>query len=355
MSDEPFRWATGEDVFTQSVIDLRPAELLKHHADLANLYRNPNRTMSLYMQEFMMGGQERCSTDGFAPVGMFYPIVPDRARPEQITLQQGELMAKVIGHDLQQSITYQVTEEMVDIMRAVHDRTVKDVTVLQEAEMPCDAGFAWFDLAWPIIDRLGQPYYIRAVSWKYLQVIKQFPCARFTLWVHPENDPADIRAASEYISQGLLSMVHTAAVPFGVQLEVPPQDRGESYLGMVSVLWMFLQMEITSTAQPKIKNHYRKQALKSLKHDTVNVVMLRRIKHVTETADAQPVDWSCRWVVQGHYRHQAAPEHAHHAVPVGDDKHCAVCGGSTEYVRPYLKGPDGKPIRVSNSIMRLAR
>lgn len=342
-----------------SVITRTAAGVLSYQAALTRKMLDPGYMLADYFQIFMDDAVKR-EKGHQGSVSMFYPVVP---RGGHVTHDHGEQLAKIVGADLQVATTYQVTGEITGIMRAMWTRSVADVVSVDEAEMPCEAGFAWFDDGWEIIDQAGGSYLIRAISWRYVELRGDLagvrgwhPAARFTLWVHPDDDPPEIQPESRRITGGNLAMIHTAVVPFGVELARPDGDCGESFLGVVSLLWMFLGMEITTTAKAKVQNHYRKQALKTLKNGDVNVILLRRVRHVTESEPGgPPVDWTCRWIVHGHHRHHVAPDKPHHAVPAGADKHCAVCGGPTEYVKPYLKGPDGKPLRIRDTVMRLAR
>jgi len=64
---------------------------------------------------------------------------------------------------------------------------------------------------------------------------------------------------------------------------------------------------------------------------TVRVVELRR----RETVEREPgasaaVEWSCRWIVRGHWRQQWCSASREHR-PV--------------WVTAHVKGPDGKPLR----------
>lgn len=69
-------------------------------------------------------------------------------------------------------------------------------------------------------------------------------------------------------------------------------------------------------------------------HDPeVKVITLRRASSASDRPDAghEPVDWSCRWVVSGHWRQQFYPSTGEHR-PV--------------FVLPYVKGPESKPLKA---------
>jgi hypothetical protein len=62
----------------------------------------------------------------------------------------------------------------------------------------------------------------------------------------------------------------------------------------------------------------------------VSVVVLRKRDKAEVAGDPHPVDWSCQWLVRGHWRRQYYPR---------TDRH------ETIWIAPYRKGPEDKPLR----------
>jgi hypothetical protein len=98
--------------------------------------------------------------------------------------------------------------------------------------------------------------------------------------------------------------------------------------------WMDQQILVDTPGH--VERHRRKQLARESKvRPEVRVIELRRTKqaHRSEPGgDALPVNWSCQWVVDGHWRHQP-------------------CGpGRTDrrliYITPYVKGPEGLPMKT---------
>lgn len=352
-----------------SLIPATPGQVLEYHADLTAQHKNPNRNLVGYTHNFMT---DVCRKDPSEMSGLFYPVLSDNIR--EVTHKHADRMARQLGRDLEDAVTYQVTAEMTDAMRQVQQES-DETEALQQAELPGESGFAWFDKSWPIHDTHGDIYELRGLSWRYLMAntapgkdsrfgdATNWPCARICLWVHTRDDPPDMQKRHSGLI-GRLQLIHTAVIPFGMEFRVPRtvMPDADSFLHVTHILWMFLGMEITAMSHPKIKNYHRKHALKSLKHGEVHVVTLRRVRYITEQEGHHEVDWTCRWVVQGHYRHHSNPNAVpgnavHHAVALHQDNDviCAVCGGQLHWVRPYLKGPDGLPLKVSHTLMKLAR
>lgn len=341
-------------------------DVLEMHADLITRHSRSASPLATWYLERM----EDHWDDPRGP-DMFAPVTQGVRKPSLSTAIQVVLM---IGASLQDAVTYQVTAEMVEVMRATYDKGMKEASRLEEAELPSDRGFVVLDTAWELIDSDGRMFRTRACSWSRVVISDTEtgllrPAVRVTLWSHVDDElidgpisPADYKDMRQHLGQ--LFMVHTAIVPFGLPIIIGTDDPAEvkateAYLWLVHMLWIYLGMEIVTTRQQRVSRPVRRRLLAqgSIRHDTVNVVILRRIAHVTDPAPGshEPVDWSCRWPVQGHYRHLDEHDSPHHAIATGADKHCAVCGSRLAWVRPYLKGPDGKPLKVSRTLMRLAR
>jgi len=97
---------------------------------------------------------------------------------------------------------------------------------------------------------------------------------------------------------------------------------------------VWLEQRILVQSAGPVERHRRKQIARDhavpLPGD-VKVIQLRRAEH-----EAQPqsdrsvlVEWSCRWIVSGHWRNQ----------PVKD-------GRKLIYILPYVKGPADQPLKV---------
>lgn len=350
---------------------LRPGEVLDQHARLTQRFLRPTEGLIDYWQDWMTTTIQK----GAAAASMFYPVI--RRNDRAATPQHAHALCLLVGRDLRDATTYQVTAEMTRAMRELYDRTSPDIDHLELAEVPTPTGFAWLDEPWTIMDLRGDRILIRAVSWSVTTALtngteeqpltpaREWPCARIALWCHNHDDRelgwADDQLADVMASAlGDLTASHLAMAPFGLTFTKPPDaaPSAESFLGLLHMLWMFLGMEITAAPKAQIERAFRRRALRTLRHDEVHVVILRRARHATEPEHAEhhEVDWSCRWIVQGHYRHRERPDHPHRASSIDGGHTCAFCGGELQkWVRPYIKGPDGLPLKMSRTLMKLAR
>lgn len=97
---------------------------------------------------------------------------------------------------------------------------------------------------------------------------------------------------------------------------------------------VWLKQRIVSFASGHIERHRRKQIAREhnapVPHD-VKVVQLRRFEQSERgySSDDKHIEWSCRWIVNGHWRNQ----------PYKDGKKLI-------YIMPFVKGPAHQPLRV---------
>ena len=99
--------------------------------------------------------------------------------------------------------------------------------------------------------------------------------------------------------------------------------------------FVWLEQRICQLSSGHIERHRRKQLMRENKQpiaSDVKVIQLRRVEAASTASakDSDPVEWSCRWVVNGHWRNQAYANGEHKLI----------------YIMPYVKGPDDKPLRV---------
>lgn len=97
----------------------------------------------------------------------------------------------------------------------------------------------------------------------------------------------------------------------------------------------WLRQRVLVTDARPVERHLRRRLVREYQlasEPEVRVVQLRRREHPAPAGVAShDVDWSCRWVVTGHWRHQAYQRGARHDL---------------KWIDPYVKGPDDKPLRM---------
>lgn len=95
----------------------------------------------------------------------------------------------------------------------------------------------------------------------------------------------------------------------------------------------FIQQKLCSRERIPLPRSTRRRAARwQVPSPDINVITLRRRVYPVNRPEGAglPVDWSCRWIVRGHWRDQFYPSRGLH-IPI--------------FIESYIKGPDGKPIK----------
>lgn len=112
-------------------------------------------------------------------------------------------------------------------------------------------------------------------------------------------------------------------------------DHADDEARFIACLWEFLRSKILVERPEPLPRAFRRRATGSLEAvpEFVRSIALRAKEyHYRERQDDQEErDWACRWLVRGHWRQQWYPSLQRHQ-PI--------------FVRPYVKGPEDKPIRM---------
>jgi hypothetical protein len=251
--------------------------------------------------------------------------------------------------------TYQVTAPMCEVAEAMYEQTAQVNGHIEAADLPSETGFLWLDKPFIRRDASGESYGTRAVSWQPQSLRRDGgdpeDGVRITLWADTTLDP-DIRIVAP------LLMVMSVVVPFGADFGGTSGDGVPMPLHYVHAVWMLAGTEVAATDRGEVNRATRKRAVKSIRHDLVTVITLRRGRHDSDReAGHADIDWSCRWIVHGFWRHQwghGTIGHPHGGQP-GPDGLCLACGARITWVRPYVKGPDDRPLKATQTLYRLSR
>jgi len=107
-------------------------------------------------------------------------------------------------------------------------------------------------------------------------------------------------------------------------------------------IFTLMQQTIVVQTPEKPRRHVRRRLKRKdspLHEKMVKIVRLRRVRHrETPKGESQPVDWSHRWVVSGHWRLQPTNQ-----------------GVKRIYIMPFVKGPEDKPLLIKETVHVLDR
>ena len=286
----------------------------------------------------------------------------------------------MVRKDLFTGLTYQVTSEMVEAVDGLYQETRKRVSSLQPAEVPYPHGFVWFDQPPALFDMNGKLTKFRAISWGIQPVeykhgleglLQHGSGMRLAMWSWTGDvDDNWTAAARDYWLQSeessganLLILLHATIMPFGERFGGRAIATVDDFVSWVHALWILMGTEIVATSRPGIRQHVMRRFQESMSAPPeVNVIKLRQVMR-SKDPDAEPlplgpVNWRFRWLVQGHHRHlEEYIDDKHHAIPdpAAGNTRCATCSARITWVRPHLKGPEGKPIRSAEQLYRLQR
>jgi hypothetical protein len=360
---------------------MKPAAVLEKQAELAERYVHPSDLTLKYIKGF---AEHTMYYRGQGNQQMFYPTRPVDDK------DQARLFAQLTGADLLLGATYQVTAKMTDLLQEIFATTVRKMAEREEqdrieaAHLPSERGFIWFDKPVEFRDRRGNMVSMRAFSWGAQTIRDEVAGAygqpveiirdglRLVIW-NCIYDPNDYDFPLHEISRyGDLQIDHVMAIALGEPYPVMPEvkgekGRGDSILHYVVVTWALLQSEVTVQRRPRPDMpRFRRRAGKTLRHSEVTVITLRKAieDDLSRPRGHRRVDWSCRWIVAGFWRHSEEYDteryRSHHRPVVvgrresGQD-HCDVCGARVSWVRSHMKGPSWLPVKESKVVSRLAR
>lgn len=201
---------------------------------------------------------------------------------------------------------------------------------------PTPAGFLWFDrvIGFTAAPVVGAPAAIRALGWQFFRDTdgeRKLAIAVFTpegLAGRPRPYMAMTLSSTESIRDAVERMMQTSfSNELGADLVAAC---GLSTLGACLT---FLEQRILVTTQERAERHARKRLERAgyVHEPLIRVVELRRKQTRSERGgESDPVEWSCQWVVSGHWRQQWYP---------------SLNTNQPVWIMPYVKGPEDAPLK----------
>ena len=120
--------------------------------------------------------------------------------------------------------------------------------------------------------------------------------------------------------------------------------QSQEKLRFVYAVLQFLQQRILVSSRQRLSRAARRHGHdgERAEQDMVGVITLREkvYAHRELGAMVSPPQWASRWTVRGHWRSQWMPK-SHMYAP--------------RFIHPYIKGPDGLPIRHTERLFAVVR
>lgn len=114
-------------------------------------------------------------------------------------------------------------------------------------------------------------------------------------------------------------------------------------MSLFATMLAFLQQRILIPQKflaDRMARHRFERAKQKPPSDEIRYIALRRVERRTGEGDHRDVEWTCQWIVTGHWRNQWYPS-KHYYRP--------------KYIASYLKGPEDKPLRHPGRLFAVVR
>lgn len=221
---------------------------------------------------------------------------------------------------------YFVSHEIAQALLAAA-KSFPDTVTPQHEMFPSRAGFVWFEKMVPVGQRMmidnreAVDMYLQGFFWV---VGKTSMEGVFTA--------AFIEITHDKYNTWEPGSLWTYTVGEQSNILYPADD---SSLVAQKLSWTFIhfihQTILQTTKETPNRGLRRSYEIQNKKWPLVNVVRLRKVKSPSKPTDGEPVDWSCRWIVEGHWRNQAYG-------PGRTERR-------TVFIEAYVKGPEDKPLK----------
>ena len=210
-----------------------------------------------------------------------------------------------------------------------------------EALLPSDLltnhGFVVFPKAFYVTDVNNLQIAWRAMAWDTYDFVwgdegNSRPGIFITMYSHMD-DPDDVgyHPLVHTYARTKWSLVHCAPWSFG--MEIPEDAKAKMSLRQIQCFFRLTMQHITTHQQYRATRGTRRRAQRyKMPEKNVTVIRLRRPKAHRE-GEPTPANYSHRFLVRGHWRNQWFPSL---------DTHRQI------YIHDFIKGPEDKPLRISN-------
>jgi hypothetical protein len=289
---------------------------------------------------------------------------------------------------LRMALAYQISRDMVDVLRISQQQLPADMAMLDKEMLPSEYGFLWFDRSWVSTDINERPTTTRALTWgpasetidswmpgqpsKTRATTAPTKTRGVRINFYGDTDDPDDWYNTEYIGKypeyrliqkemPRLQIDHSMYLPFNAQFyaadDAPPETfdkikakTSNSNLSRVFIALMLLMgQELTSLEEGYVPKTVAKRAMRAQIPGRVTVVTLRRRSSGHRNDDESLVEWRHRWMVRGHWAWRRCGPDLDGAIDYEGGHRRRV------YISPYVKGPENAPLIGTEKVYRLSR
>lgn len=303
--------------------------------------------------------------------------------------KRANLLIDVMEKHAQNAYAYHVNAEMSDlVLHAAH--MLEDDDLVDLSLPPTQIGLVRFDKPLPLRDARGKVMLIHWMSWgpgTYETEDGHYESGILSTGWNDLEDPDEVAVAmfdldseanqkrfeeiglrtrsmqTEHMdmfkaAMGRWSVIGTSMMFPGLALGGEYVQVGEEYAKQIEAegdtpygftntdrylhaLWLLMNQTIVTVEDEDLTGPFKRRAVRKNLPHRVTVIKLRRKAHPSVSNGESHVEWQHRWVTRGHWRWQP-------------------CGtGRNErrriWINSYIKGPDDKPLVVSDKVYSLVR
>ena len=260
------------------------------------------------------------------------------------------LARTIVPQTLHRGDTIYVTSDMLHLIMSAANDLPEDVCFDQHT-MISKTGFVMFEETIVGGDRWGDPMAVDGLMWIVAPVRQKLSQPSeltgevgiiIFFLVNPDN-------MSDHVNQAVTPIMREKGVavpPFVIShfypaidgLKVPNQDTTPGHELVTRICKLFVAMHLIAhqkigqpiQLRPDRALRKRVQRYFDPNERLITVITLRRKSVKKDNEEPGKVEWSRRWAVQGHWRHQYYPKSKTH---------------DWVYIYEYIKGPEDKPFR----------
>lgn len=245
-------------------------------------------------------------------------------------------------HELENADCFFVARKICDVIEVAAE-TFPDVPLLAEM-VPTTNGWVYLDKAYPIgppseVERspFGNPPRLKAFSWGQQWTLKDnVTLPGIGLTYYEDGTPFPYPLAVSNWCFGVNWDSDWSESDFGHVTDIEDgvlRERFKAIGRYVMTFFTFTNQKIMVVSHQRVNRAARRRYQENHRGTDaplVRVILLRAKKTVRGEGQQGDIEWSCRWLVRGHWRQQWYRTLTNHR---------AI------WITPYIKGPEEKPLK----------
>lgn len=303
-------------------------------------------------------------------------LLDKNPRHDALLAKYEDAWAKVMPAMIATAYAFHVSDEMVDLANWAGHLLPEDITLRADL-LPTQTGFVMFEHGVEIPEIWGRRVYIHALLWRSGLVRDSDPGVQILTFVdfHDRRDEVSQEVVKdlgeERVEEAMRSLGHLhlsnvvevsyrdpqpsiVSTPEDYQqnetegLEMVPF--GPNWVRTLIAIFTLMGQTVTTVTEIEADRHQARRMRRMRLPQRVTVITLRRTKGAQREEGESQVEWQHRWMVRGHWAWRHCGEDHPFAEPDGSGGlHARV------WINPYVKGPDDKPMVITDKVYALRR